>query len=123
MFRQITFFRRACVAVNLLCATSNSPANPSPVPPALIRAAVQQDARPAGRPTVQPISGLCGRDPAPAGECLNSDGRGSHANIEDLRRRLDADEAELRTLRAQLQQQRADAYTGGQTEEQRKAMQ
>jgi hypothetical protein len=86
-----------------------------------IRAAVQQDARPAGRPTARPVSDLRGSDPAPVGEGLNSDGRGAHANIEDLRRRLDANEAELRTLRGQ-QQWRTDVYTGGLTEEQMRAL-
>jgi hypothetical protein len=105
-----------------LDVASNSHTNLRPSLPAPNRAAVQQDARPAGSPTAQPVSDLRGRDPAPAGDRLNSDGREAHANIEDLRRRLDADEAELRILRAQLQR-RADFYTGGQTEEQIKAFQ
>jgi len=92
MFGHVTFFRRAFVAANLVCATSNSPANLSPSPPAPIRAAVQQDARPVARPAVRLISDLPGRDPAPAGDRLNCDCRG------------------------------LPSYTGGLTEEQMRAM-
>jgi hypothetical protein len=104
-----------------LDVASNRHTNHSPSLPAPIRAAVQQDARPAGRPTARQVSDLRGSDPAPAGEGLNSESRGAHANIEDLRHRIDADEANLRTLRAQLQQ-RTDVYTGGLTEEQMRAL-
>lgn len=100
-------------------AFSAEPAAPQPAAP--IRAKVQRDARPAGRPIARPVFYLPGRDPAPVGKGSNSDGRGAPANIEDLRRRIDADEANLRTLRAQLQQ-RTDVYTGGLTEEQMRAL-
>jgi hypothetical protein len=93
----------------------------APQPPAPNRAEVQRDARPAGRPTARQVSDRHGSDPAPAGEGLNSDFRGAHANVEDLRRRIDADEANLRSLRARLQQ-RTDVYTGGLTEEQMRAL-
>jgi hypothetical protein len=76
MFGHVAFFRRAFVAANLVCAASNSPANLSPSPPAPIRAAVQQDARPAARPAVQLIPDLPGRNPAPAGDRMNCDCRG-----------------------------------------------
>ncbi len=63
-------------------------------PAAPIRAEVQRDARPVGRP----------------------------ASFEDLRRRIDADEAALRAVRAQLRQEQADVYTGGLTEAQMRAL-
>jgi hypothetical protein len=73
MFHYVTFFRQAIVAANLVCATSGSPTNPSPLPPAAVRAAVQQEARPAARPALQPISDL---HPAAAGDRSNCDCRG-----------------------------------------------
>jgi multidrug resistance efflux pump len=66
---------------------------------------------------------MSGRNPVQVGDALRSDDSGVTAYIETLRRRLDANEAEIRALRASLQQRQADLYTGGQTEEQRKAMQ
>jgi len=121
MFHHIGFFKQVIVAANLLYVPSNSHANLSPSLPAPIRAAVQQDARPDGRLAVRPISDPRDRDPARAGEVLNSDGRGAPANIENLRRRIDADEAELRALRAQ-QQEQSGVNTGGLTEAQMRAL-
>jgi hypothetical protein len=117
------FFGCAIVAANLLCVTSNDPTTSSASPPAPVRAAAQRDARDAVRTAMRPVPGVSGRDPVQVGDGLKSDGSGLTAYIETLRRRLDANEDELRALRARPQQQQADVYSGGPTEEQRKAMQ
>lgn len=123
MFHQGLFFGGALVAANLLCATSNGPTSFSPSPPAPVRAAAQQDPRDVVRTAMRPVPNASGRDPAQVSDGLKSDSSGATAYIETLRRRIDANEAELRALRAKLQQQQADFYNGGLTEEQRKAMQ
>jgi hypothetical protein len=123
MFHQSVFFGCAIVAANLLSVTSSGPTIFRSSLPAPVRAAAQQDARDAVRTAVRPIPGVSGRDPAEVGVGLKSDGRGVAEYIETLRRRIDTNEAELRALRAKLQRQQADFYTGGQTEEQRKAFQ
>jgi hypothetical protein len=76
MFYHVAFFRQAFVAANLMCVTSNSPANRSLPPPAPIPAAAQQDVRAAVRPAVQAVSEPYGRDPAPVGNGSRRDGRG-----------------------------------------------
>ena len=92
MFPQIAFFKPVVVAANLMCVPANGPTNVSLSLPAPIRAAVQQDTRPAARPAVRLIAVPSDRDPAP-----ESSGRNCY--------------------RGGL-----PSYTGGMTEEQMRAM-
>jgi hypothetical protein len=92
MFRQIAFFKPVVVAANLMCVPANGPTNVNLPLPAPIRAAVQQDARPAARPAVRLIAVPSDRDPAP-----ESDGRKRNSGG-------------------------LPSYTGGLTEEQMRAM-
>ncbi len=76
MFQEFAFIRRACLAVNLICATFNSPTNRSLPPPAPRPAANHRDVRPAARPAYQAVSKPHDRNLVPTGNGSRLDHRG-----------------------------------------------